>query len=137
MDSKGIFNIELYISLMILLIIITMVLSIGIQEFSSIEETQNRKEARIITTDITRIINNVYIKGDNYSYKYKLPEKINNETYILQINDTGVYINSHYQMTYSKPIHNIIFRPEKMTLKGGDVYEFVNNNNTIEIKSLS
>ena len=137
MNSKGIFNIELYVSLMMLLIIITMILSIGMQEFSSLEETQTRKEARTVTTDITRIINTVYLNGDNCSYTYRLPEKINNETYILQINATGVYLNSHYQMTYSKPIYNIEYQREKIILKGGDVYEFINNNNTIEINSLS
>lgn len=133
MDSKGIFNIELLISLIIMLIIFLMLINITTQEYSSIEETQNRKEARIITSDISEIINDVYIKGDNYSRKYKLPEKINQETYILQINNSGVYLNSHYQITFSKFYPKIKLRPEKIVLQAGNVYGFNNNNNTIEI----
>lgn len=133
MNSKGIFNIELLISLIIMLIIFLMLINITTQEYSSIEETQNRKEARIITSDISEIINDVYIKGDNYSRKYKLPEKINHETYILQINNSGVYLNSHYQITYSKFYPKITLRPEKIILQAGNIYEFNNNNDTIEI----
>lgn len=133
MDSKGIFNIELLISLMLFLIISLMLINITTQEYSSIEETQNRKEARIITSDISEIINDVYIKGDNYSRQYKLPEKINQETYVLQINSSGVYINSHYQISYSNFFPKITLRPEKVFLQAGNVYEFTNNNSTIEI----
>jgi len=95
MDSKGIFNIELFISLMILLIIFAMIISFSIEEFSSFEETQNRKESRVLVSDITEIIMDVYIKGDGFSRRYELPSKINEETYILQINESGVYINSN------------------------------------------
>lgn len=136
MNSKGIFNIEMLISLMLLLIIMAMLISIAVEEFSSIEETQNRKEARIITMDIVKIINKVYINGENYSEKYKLPEKINNETYIIQINKSGVYLNSHYQMTHGRPVHNVMYNPEKITLERGNVYEFINNNNSITIIQL-
>ncbi|MBE6485601.1 MAG: hypothetical protein E7Z85_02010 [Methanosphaera stadtmanae] len=133
MDSKGIFNIELFISLMILLIIFAMIISFSIEEFSSFEETQNRKESRVLVSDITEIIMDVYIKGDGFSRRYELPSKINEETYILQINESGVYINSHYQITYSQTFSKNILKSKKYILKPGYVYEFRNINNSIEI----
>ena len=133
MDSKGIFNIELFISLMVLLLIFSMMISFSVEEFSSIEETQNRKESRIIVSDISEIMMDVYIKGDGFSRCYELPCKINQETYILQINDSGVYVNSHYQMTYSQTFSKNILKSKKYVLQPGYVYEFININNSIEI----
>lgn len=133
MDSKGVFNIELFISLILLLIIFSMIMSFSIEEFSSIEETQNRKESRIIVTELTDLMMDVYIKGDGFSRKYELPSKINKETYVLQINDSGVFINSHYQITYSQLFSKNILKSKKYVLKPGYVYEFVNINNSIEI----
>ena len=134
MNSKGILNIEMFISLMILITIFTMMISISTQEFTSIEETQNRKEARIITKDISRIISDVYTGQDGFSRKYKLPETINQEGYIVQINKTGVYISSHYQITHTNLNTQIKHNPEKINLQPGNVYEFTNNNQTIEIR---
>lgn len=132
MNSKGIFNIEMLISLMILLIVFTFILSANIVEFTSIDETQNRKESRIITTDISDIIIKVYQNGNGYSMKYMLPSKINKETYILKINNTGVYVNSHYQITYSEIFPNLL-RQKQYYLEPGNVYEFININDTVEI----
>lgn len=79
MDSKGVFNIELFISLILLLIIFSMIMSFSIEEFSSIEETQNRKESRIIVTELTDLMMDVYIKGmvflENMNYRQKLTKK--------------------------------------------------------------
>lgn len=133
MDSKGIFSIELFISLAVLLIIFSAIISISTEGFLSIEETQNRKEARIIVSDVSEIIMDVYVKGNGFSRKYELPDKINNETYILQINGSGVYVNSHYQITYSRILPHTIPKSKKYTLKPGYVYEFLNNNNSIEV----
>ena len=60
MDSKGIFNIELFISLMVLIIIFSMIISYSIQEYTSMEETQNRRQARITVMDIYEVIMDVY-----------------------------------------------------------------------------
>lgn len=133
MDSKGIFNIEMFIVMIILLILFSMLLSFSIEEFSALDETQNRKESRIIVSDISEIINDVYMKGDSFSRKYYLPEKINTQTYVIQINDTGVFVNSHYQITYSQILPKNILKSKKYVLIPGYVYEFKNNNNSIEI----
>lgn len=132
MDSKGIFNIEVMVSLMILLIIFAIILSVAMEEFTSIDETQNRKESRIITEDISAIITEVYTRGEGYSKSYKLPSKINKETYVLKINDSGVYVNSHYQLTYSKIMPNAL-QQKQYYLESGNVYEFINNNNSVII----
>lgn len=134
MDSKGIFNIELLIVLIILLIIFSMFISLSLEEFSSVDETENRKEARIIVRDVSQLINEVYINGDGYSRTYLLPSKINSETYILQINNSGVYVNSHYQLTFANILPNDIFQYKKIYLEPGNVYEFININNTVQIK---
>ncbi len=133
MDSKGIFNIEILISLMFLIIIFSLLLSLSITEFTAIDETQNRKESRIITNDISEIINKVYQNENGYSIQYKLPSKINKETYILKINNTGVYINSHYQLTYSNLLPNHILKQNNYYLDAGNVYTFTKNNNTVDI----
>ena len=133
MDSKGIFNIEILISLMFLIIIFSLLLSLSITEFTAIDETQNRKESRIITNDISEIINKVYQNENGYSIQYKLPSKINKETYILKINNTGVYINSHYQLTYSNLLPNHILKQNNYYLDAGNVYTFTKNNNGVDI----
>lgn len=133
MDSKGIFNIELFISLMVLIIIFSMIISFSIQEYTSMEETQNRRQARITVMDIYEVIMDVYTKGNGFSRKYKLPTKINSQTYILQINGSGVYLNSHNQVIYSEIPPQIINESKKYNLKPGYVYEFFNNNDTIII----
>ena len=84
-------------------------------------------------SDISEIINDVYMKGDSFSRKYYLPEKINTQTYVIQINDTGVFVNSHYQITYSQILPKNILKSKKYVLIPGYVYEFKNNNNSIEI----
>ena len=136
MNSKGIFNLEYLIFFMILLSLFSIIMSISIQEFSSIEETQNRETSRIITSDISKIINEVYYSGEGYSKRYTLPSMINKQTYVLNINDTGVYINSHYQMTYSKiiPISNL--SQKNIYLEPGNTYEFTNNNNSLEVNKV-
>ncbi|RAP52586.1 MAG: hypothetical protein BZ138_02805 [Methanosphaera sp. rholeuAM270] len=133
MNSKGIINIEILISLMLFIMICLLLSSLAMQEYTSIDETQNRKESRIIVSDISDIINRVYQNGDGYSITYKLPPKINKETYVLKINDTGVYINSHYQLSYSKIFVSNILKQKQYYLAPGNVYEFINNNNSIEI----
>ncbi len=133
MDSNGIFNIQFIISLMILLIIFTTLLSISVEEFTAIDETQNRKESRIITDDLSEIINEVYVKGDGYSREYELPSKINTESYVLLVNATGVYINSHYQFTYSKFFPQGILKRKEFYLEPGNLYTFINKNNSVDI----
>lgn len=110
------------------------VLSITNEELDSINQTQKRKQARMVSDDIASVINQVYIQGSGYSKTYTLPSKINQETYIVQIK-TGVYINSHYQMTKSHyiPKKNII--QKNYILLPNNTYVFKNNNNIIEVVS--
>lgn len=133
MDSKGIFNIEILVMLMFFIIFFSLFMSLTIEEFTSIDETQNRKESRILTSDISHILNQVYKMGDGYSVTYVLPSKINKESYVLKINDSGVYVNSHYQLTFSKIFPNII-NSQEYYLEPGNMYEFTNKNNSISIK---
>lgn len=133
MESKGTLTLEFLITIFVCIIICSMIVSVTIEEFKSIEETQNRKEARLVSDDISQTINKVNINGDGYSVKYRLPSKINNETYIVKINESGVYINSHYQLTYTNIIPGNNLRSKTFILLPDNTYEFKNNNKTIDI----
>ena len=137
MNKKGTINLEFLILIMCLLILFSMLISISENEFNAIQETQNRKEAKMITNDISHIINNVNLHSEGFSQTYQLPETINKETYVVQINSTGVYVNSHYQLTYNKFIPTNVYykntNNKNMYLKPGHEYKFINKDNRIEI----
>lgn len=133
MDSRGIFDIDLFISLMLLIMIFSAMLSFSTQEHSAMEENQNRRIARVVVMDVSTIIMDVYAGGDGFSRKYELPNKINKQTYVLWINSSGVYLNSHNQVTYAQLPSGIISQSKKYTLKPGHVYEFSNINESIYI----
>ena len=135
MNERGQITIEFMVVFILLLGIFLTVLSITNEELDSINQTQKRKQARMVSDDIASVINQVYIQGSGYSKTYTLPSKINQETYVVQINKTGVYINSHYQMTKSHyiPKKNII--QKDYILLPNNTYVFKNNNNIIEVVS--
>ncbi|WP_143741300.1 hypothetical protein [Methanosphaera sp. WGK6] len=114
-----------------------MVISISIEELTIIEETQNRKDARIVSNDLSGILNEVNIQNEGYSRSYTLPSKINQETYIVKINHSGVYINSHYQITYSKIIPSNKLASKNFILIPGNTYKIINNNESIDIIQLN
>ncbi|WP_455646003.1 hypothetical protein [Methanosphaera sp.] len=114
-----------------------MIVSLVMDELNTIEETQNRKEARIIANDLSEIINEVNIQNEGYSCSYVLPDKINQETYIVKINQSGVYVNSHYQLTYSKIIPSNKLNNQNFILIPGNTYEFSNKNENIDIIQLN
>lgn len=134
MESKGIINLEFLAVFFILLLTCSMVVSISIQEFKSIDQTQNRKEARMISQDISKIINTVYIQQDGSEITYTLPSKINQESYIVQINKTGVYVNSHYQLTNEVIIPKMNLNKNNYILTPGNTYVFKHYNDTIIIQ---
>lgn len=113
-----------------------MIFSISLQEFSTINQTQNKKEARMVSNDISQIINQVYIHEDGYITEYTLPSKINQESYIVQINKTGVYVNSHYQLTHNDFIPKNNIKSKNYVLLPGNTYVFKNNNKEILIYQL-
>lgn len=141
MNKKGTINLEFLILILCLLTLFSMLISISDNEFNAIQETQNRKEAKMITTDISHIINNVNVHSEGFSQTYTLPETINKETYVVQINSTGVYVNSHYQLTYNKFIPTNVYYKDtsnkNMFLKPGNEYIFINKGDRIEIHQIN
>ena len=141
MNIKGAINLEFLITIMFLLIIFSMIISVSENEFNTIQETQNRKEAKMITMDISHIINEVNTNSKGYSLNYNLPGMINKETYIVEINSTGVYVNSHYQLTFNKFIPNNVYygntNQKKIYLEPGNQYQFINNGDRIEIYQIN
>ena len=141
MNKKGTINLEFMILILCLLTLFLILISISYNEFNAIQETQNRKEARMITSTISHIINNVNVHSEGFSQSYKLPDMINKETYVVQINSTGVYVNSHYQLTYNKFIPTNVYYKDtnnkNMYLKPGNEYQFINKGNRIEIYQIN
>lgn len=133
MNTKGLVSLEYVIILMVLFMIFSLIISLSLDELDIIEESQNRKEARLLCDDVSQTINMVYINGNGYSKQYTLPSKINQKTYIMKINTTGVYVNSHYQLTYSKIIPHNNLLTKNMILESGNTYEFININGFVNI----
>ena len=132
METKGTLNIEILITLMTLMLIFSMIISITSQTITINDATQNRKESRIIADEIANIIIKCYKTGDGYSKNYTLPETIHQETYIVKINQSGVHINSHYQIATKYQNFNTMIQGQ-IYLSPGKTYEFKNNNDTITI----
>lgn len=135
MNNKGTISLELILTFMILIVIFSMMIAFSLNEFSLIDQTQNRKEARLITIHVSQIIDNVYVNGEGYSQTYTLPEKINDESYILYLNESGIFLNSHNQITMDKYNRGVLSfnNGKKIILTPGNTYQFVNNNNKVNI----
>ena len=119
MEEKGTIILEYIIVFFILIVLCSLLISITFTEFQS--------------NQISEIINNVNINQNGYSTTYTLPDKINKESYIVKINKTGVYINSHYQLTRSNIIPKNALKNTNYILTSGNTYAFKNINQTIVI----
>jgi adenine-specific DNA methylase len=75
--------------------------------------------------------------GNGYNEKFHLPQHINNESYVLEINSSGVYVNSHYQLTKDDIIARDIYYNNKKSknifLTPDNTYTFTNKNGQIHI----
>ncbi|WP_308573782.1 hypothetical protein [uncultured Methanosphaera sp.] len=131
-NQKGFINIELIITLILILIFLTTIINLNYQQYEIIDETQNRKQARLLVDDITQIISTQNTRPEGYITTYTMPDKINNETYILIINETHISINSHYQIASSK-LQKTNIKPKKHILTPGNTYQFKTKNKTIYI----
>lgn len=136
METKGTVNFEFLTVFLILLLVCSGIFSLSLQELSTINQTQNRKEARMVSGDISLIINRVFIRGDGYTEEYILPSRINQESYIVLINQSGVYVNSHYQLTRNDFIPENNLKSKNYILQPGNTYVFKNNNGEILIYPL-
>jgi hypothetical protein len=137
MNTKGNVSLELLLTFMIFIIIISSVISLVNNEFDTLDETHTRRQAKEQTMKVSHIINNVYLMGNGYNEKYHLPQHINNESYVLEINSSGVYVNSHYQLTKDDIIARDIYYNNKKSknifLTPDNTYTFTNKNGQIHI----
>lgn len=137
MNTKGNVSLELLLTFMIFIIIISSVISLVNNEFDTLDETHTRRQAKEQTMKVSHIINNVYLMGNGYNEKYHLPQHINNESYVLEINSLGVYVNSHYQLTKDDIIARDIYYNNKKSknifLTPDNTYTFTNKNGQIHI----
>jgi hypothetical protein len=137
MNTKGNVSLELLLTFMIFIIIISSVISLVNNEFDTLDETNTRRQAKEQTMKVSHIINNVYLMGNGYNEKYHLPQHINNESYVLEINSSGVYVNSHYQLTKDDIIARDIYYNNKKSknifLTPDNTYTFTNKNGQIHI----
>jgi hypothetical protein len=137
MNTKGNVSLELLLTFMIFIIIISSVISLVNNEFDTLDETHTRRQAKEQTMKVSHIINNVYLMGNGYNEKYHLPQHINNESYVLEINSSGVYVNSHYQLTKDDIIARDIYynnkKSKNISLTPDNTYTFTNKNGQIHI----
>lgn len=137
MNNKGSLSLELLLTFMIFIIITSSVISLVGNEFDTLDETHTRRQAKEVTMHVSHMINNVYLMGDSYSQEYHLPRYVNNESYVLLINSSGVYVNSHYQITRDDIIVKNIYYNDKKSknifLTPDDTYTFTNKNGEIYI----
>ncbi|MDO5825574.1 MAG: hypothetical protein Q4Q22_04265 [Methanosphaera sp.] len=135
MNNKGNVSLELLLTFMIFIMIVSSVVSIAYSQLDSIDETHTRRQAKEQTLHVSHIMNEVYFMGNSYSRKYQLPENINDESYVMEINSTGVYVNSHYQLTKDEYIPKNISHNGKKSknifLTPGNTYTFTNKNGEI------
>lgn len=139
MDNKGNLSLEILLTFMLFVIIISSVFSMVTKEFDTLEETHTRRQAKVLTMQVSNTINTVSLMGGDYSQQYHTPKQINNESYILEINSSGVYINSHYQMTKDDILAKDIFfnnkRSKNIILIPDHTYTFTNKNGDVYIYS--
>lgn len=137
MNTNGMINLEVLLYFMIIIIIFSTLLALCTNELKVVKQTENRKEARLISLEITGLINNVYLQNDGFCISYTLPEKINEESYVIEINDSKVYVNSHYQLCVDESnVKNITYNGKNrknIILLSGNTYFFEKNNNTVNI----
>jgi len=139
MNNKGNLSLELLLTFMIFIIITSSLLSMTMSEFDSLGETHTRRQAKELTMQVSHTINTVYLMGNSYSQEYHLPKQINNESYILEINSSGVYVNSHYQLTKDDIVTKNVYldgkKRKNMILIPDHTYTFTNKNDEVYIYS--
>lgn len=139
MNNKGNISLELLLTFMIFIIITSSLLSMAMSEFDSLEETHTRRQAKELTSQVSHTINTVYLMGDSYSQECHLPKQINNDSYILEINSSCVYINSHYQITKDDIIPKNVYidgkKRKNIILTPDHTYTFTNKNAELYIYS--
>ena len=137
MNNKANVTLELLLTFMIFVIILSSVISFVTNEFDMLDETHTRRQAKETTMELSDTINTVYLMGDSYFQEYHLPSHINDESYVLVINSSGVYINSHYQITKDDIIPKDIYYNNKKSknifLTPDNTYSITNKNGEIHI----
>ena len=132
LDNLGSLNIEFIIATIVLLLFVSSIVGLVVEDVDVISQTQTRKDARLLVDNIALILNDLNIQPNVYKTHYKLPDKINNESYIIKINSTEVVVNEHYQLT-SQYLHKIQLNQENYILLPSNTYVFIKNNNKIHI----
>ncbi|MCD7781148.1 MAG: hypothetical protein LUG89_00385, partial [Methanosphaera sp.] len=137
MNTRGIINLEFITTILVLLIIITLTISLATIQLENMEQTQNRADARILLDSLANVIDNTYTSGDGYVTTYTMPSTINTESYIVKINSTAIYVNSHYQIASNDYLSKNSLGSKNYILLPSYVYEFKNINNTVYINQLT
>ena len=89
LDNLGSLNIEFIIATIVLLLFVSSIVGLVVEDVDVISQTQTRKDARLLVDNIALILNDLNIQPNGYKTHYKLPDKINNESYIIKINSTN------------------------------------------------
>jgi hypothetical protein len=144
MDKSGWVSIDFMIAFMIIILTIPSVTAIISDRFDTVNSVREITEAKILEENVAGIIEMVYSGGIGCSYTLKMPSKIENKSYSLKIDQSGVHVMfmnnigtsfmTPMKITDGKYYSNIILEPD-VTYNISNI-KFGDNYNGIIIKKI-
>ncbi len=107
MDSKGIINLELLFSTLIIILLLIINFPMIEENLNSNIEIEENNECRLLLNHIANSINEVNSRGYGFNKKIRLPESINENHYsiIVKNNEITVEFNNKKGKSQINPIN--------------------------------
>lgn len=91
-DYKGIISTDFILSSLIISIIVCSVISVIEERMNTVSSTEELSTGRITLEYVGEAINKVYSGGNGHSTVISLQPKINNKSYKIKVNSTGIFM---------------------------------------------
>lgn len=92
MDRKGSLSVDLLFATFILLIIIGYTSTLISDRYNMVNDSRELVEARSLAESIAGAIDQVYAGGEGHTIKIKTPARINNYSYNVVVDSSGVLV---------------------------------------------
>jgi uncharacterized protein (UPF0333 family) len=92
MDSKGIINLELLFSTLIIILLLIINFPMIEENLNSNIEIEENNECRLLLNHIANSINEVNSRGYGFNKKIKLPESINENHYSIVVKNNEIIV---------------------------------------------
>lgn len=92
MDSKGIINLELLFSTLIIILLLIINFPMIEENLNSNIEIEENNECRLLLNHIANSINEVNSRGYGFNKKIRLPESINENHYSIMVNNNEITV---------------------------------------------